>query len=152
LDKDHLRQGYSDKLMWRLLDLRVGKYISVIELTHPNDWGLYECLTTYFERRVVDNSYDFIRKTFPTNTPQSTIDKQEIIEQVIPIEFLQELVGSNWIDRYQQDVVRLYLDECLTETFPEYTSKKKALLAMHRWIGTKARYFYEAVDMEIQDG
>jgi hypothetical protein len=139
--------------MWRLLDLRAGNYISVIILTHPEEWEMSECLHGYFERAVVNESYDYIRKHFLLNTPQSTIDKQHIIEAITPIPFLQELVGSSWVDRYQQDVARMYLDDCLTETFPEYPSKKKALLELHRWFqGTKTSHFYEAIDMEIQDG
>ena len=136
--------------MWHLLDLRAGKYISVITLTNPDDWEMVDCLTTYFERAVINKTYDYIRKNFPLNTPQSDKDKQEIIEHVIPIDFLQELVGSHWIDEYQQDALRLYLDECLIETFPEYPSRKKAMLELHRWFqGTKTSHFYDAIDTEI---
>jgi hypothetical protein len=135
--------------MWRLLDLRAGKYISIITLVHPNDWEMRECLNNYFEQAVINETYDFIRKNFVLNTPQSDKDKQEIIEQVISIDFLQELVGSQWVDEYQQDALRLYLDECLIETFPEYRTRKKALLELHRWFqGTKTSHFYDAIDTE----
>jgi hypothetical protein len=37
----------------------------------------------------------------------------------------------------------------LTETFPEYQSKKKALLELHRWFqGTKTSHFYDPVEVE----
>jgi hypothetical protein len=138
--------------MWRLLDLRTGKYISVITITNPEEWEMYECLTNYLEQATVLDVYQFVQENCSINISQSTVDKQHIIEEVIPIEFLKELVGSNCINNQYQGAVRLYLDECLIETFPEYRSKKKAMLELHRHIGTKARHFYEAVDMEIQDG
>jgi hypothetical protein len=134
--------------MWRILDLRNAKYVSVISIKLPIEWGLIDCLNTYFERWAVDCSYSYIRDTFPTNIPQSTMDKQSIIEEITSLELLQSIAESTWIDRYQQDAVRMYLTDCVSETILEYQTKRKALLGIHK-CGTKVRHFYEAIDMEV---